>query len=57
MKQTALSFATTADFVAYTDSIEFGAFSDAVIVANGEVTGTFKDAKTAAALTPTKSLN
>lgn len=57
MNQSALNIQSIADFVNYTNNIDFGSFADTVIVANGEVTGTFKDATPAAAPTTFKPLN
>ncbi|MCU6502015.1 hypothetical protein LPN04_29905 [Rugamonas sp. A1-17] len=57
MNQSALKFQSIADFVNYTNNIDFGAYADTVIVANGEVTGTFKDATPAAAPRASTPLN
>jgi len=50
MNHTALKFQSTEDFVAYTNRIDFDTFGDAVFVADGEVTGSFQDAKLTAEL-------
>lgn len=51
------SIQSVADFLAFTNNIDFGNFADAVFVVDGEITGTFKDATPVAASTPTTSIN
>lgn len=44
MTQPVLHLNNMDDFVAFTQSIQFDAFADAIYVAEGEITGSFNDA-------------